>query len=80
MFWFTQRYQRQGNDIVMSLNVYNKYETVCDTRANYNTAGQSNGKQYIRFTMKYIQGTFAVHIPEAAKCKCKVTVLSCRTI
>ena len=40
----------------MSLNVNNKYQTVCDITANYDTAGQSNDKQYIRFTMRYTQG------------------------
>ena len=52
-----QRYRNIGNDIVMSLNVQNKYETKCDTTARFNSAGLSNGKQYIRFTMKYTQGT-----------------------
>ena len=75
-----QRYRKLGNDIVLSLNVNNKYQTICDTTANYNTAGQSNEKQYIRFTMKYVQGTFAVNLPETAKFKHKLTTFFSRKI
>ena len=56
----TQRYKNLGNDLVMSLNVNNKYQTICDTTSNYDTAGQFNDKQYIRFTMRYTQGNVQV--------------------
>lgn len=45
-----------GNDIEISLNVANQYETNCDTRSKYNSIGEVFGKNYVMFQMKFIEG------------------------